>query len=94
MCNLQDVPVCLMSHTPWMNYGSVLAIVWWGAGYKELIYSATNLALAEEVCQGNVKRSRIETFFSDQRSQGFNLHKSHISNPMRLARLMLTDRLT
>ncbi len=32
---------------------------------------------------------RIETFFSDQKSRGFQLHKSHISDPMRLARLLI-----
>ena len=35
------------------------------------------------------KRFRIETFFSDQKSRGFHLHKSHISDPDRLARLMM-----
>ena len=29
------------------------------------------------------------TFFSDQKSRGFNLHKSHIADPARLARLMI-----
>jgi hypothetical protein len=31
----------------------------------------------------------IETFFSDQKSRGFNLHKSHVSDPARLARLLI-----
>ena len=35
------------------------------------------------------KRFRIETFFSDQKSRGFHLHKSHISNPERLSRLLI-----
>ena len=35
------------------------------------------------------KRFRIETFFSDQKSRGFHLHKSHISDPQRLARLLI-----
>jgi hypothetical protein len=32
---------------------------------------------------------RIETFFSDQKSRGFQLDKSHISQPQRLARLLI-----
>ena len=35
------------------------------------------------------KRAHIETFFSDQKSRGFHLHKSHLSNPKRLARLLI-----
>ncbi len=33
--------------------------------------------------------SKFQTFFSDQKSRGFNLDKSHISDPIRLARLMI-----
>jgi hypothetical protein len=45
--------------------------------------------LVEEVCHWYQKRFKIETFFSDQKSRGFNLHKSHLSDPDRLAKLML-----
>ena len=31
----------------------------------------------------------IETFFSDQKSRGFHSHKSHISDPQRLSRLLI-----
>jgi hypothetical protein len=48
----------------------------------------TNMEL-EEACYWYAKRFRIETFFSDQQSRGFNLHKSHISDPKRLARPMI-----
>jgi len=71
------------------EYGPVLAIAWWERGYKEPIYLVTNLELAEEACYWYRRRYRIETFFSDQKSRGFNLHKSHISEPKRLARLMI-----
>jgi hypothetical protein len=30
-----------------------------------------------------------ETFFSDQKSRGFHLDKSHVSDPQRLARLLI-----
>lgn len=43
----------------------------------------------QEACRFYRKRMRIETFFSDQKSRGFHLHKSHISDPQRLARLMI-----
>ena len=35
------------------------------------------------------KRFGIETFFSDQKSCGFHLHKSHLSEPERLSRLLI-----
>jgi hypothetical protein len=31
----------------------------------------------------------IETFFADQKSRGFHVHKSHLSEPMRLSRLLM-----
>jgi len=49
----------------------------------------TNLDSADEACAWYRKRFRIETFFSDQKSRGFHLHKSHLSDPARIARLML-----
>jgi len=70
-------------------YGPVLAVAWWEAGCEEPLYLVTNMALADEACYWYAKRYRIETFFSDQKSRGFNLHKSHISDPARLARLMI-----
>jgi hypothetical protein len=44
---------------------------------------------AEEACRYDQKRFRIETFFSDQKSRGFHIHKSHISDPQRLSRLLI-----
>lgn len=35
------------------------------------------------------ERINFETLFSDQKSRGFYLHKSHISEPERLAQLMM-----
>ena len=70
-------------------YGPVLAVAWWDARYEAPIYLITNMELAEEACHWYAKRYRIETFFSDQKSRGFNLHKSHISDPVRLARLLI-----
>jgi hypothetical protein len=33
----------------------------------------------------------IETFFSDQKSRGFNIHKSHLTDPQRLSRLLIAS---
>ncbi len=70
-------------------YGPVLVILWWQTGYKEPVYLVTNLSVMEEACLWYRKRMRIETFFSDQKSRGFHLHKSRIRDPQRLARLMI-----
>jgi len=71
------------------RYGPLLAIAWWHKDYCEPLYLVSNFCLMEEACYYYAKRFHIETFFSDQKSRGFNLHKSHLSDPMRLARLML-----
>jgi hypothetical protein len=71
------------------DYGPVLAIARWETGYQDPIYLITNMYLAEEACYWYAKRYCIETFFSDQKSRGFNLDRSHISDPLRLARLMI-----
>jgi hypothetical protein len=70
-------------------YGPVMVIGWWKKGYKEPIFLVTNFELVEEACYWYAKRFQIETFFSDEKSRGFNLHKSHLSDPERVARLML-----
>jgi hypothetical protein len=65
------------------------AIGWWGADYKEPIFLITNLEEAYEACRYYRRRFRIETFFSDQKSRGFHIHKSHLSDPVRLSRLLI-----
>ena len=44
---------------------------------------------ADEACHVYTKRFRIETFFSDQKSRGFLVHKSHLSDPMRFTRVLM-----
>ena len=44
---------------------------------------------AAEACRLYSKRFRIETFFADQKSRGFFLHKSHISDSTRLSRVLI-----
>ena len=70
-------------------YGPVMVLSCWAKGYQEPLYRVSNMGAAEEACRSYHKRFRIETFFSDQKSRGFHLHKSHISDPQRLARLLI-----
>lgn len=70
-------------------YGPVQVVLCWAAQYADPLYLVTNLELGEEACYWYQQRMRIETFFSDQKSRGFHLHKSHISDPVRLARLLI-----
>ena len=71
------------------KYGPVQIIAWWGEEYKEPIYLVTNIELAEEACELYRKRCLIETFFSDEKSRGFNIQKTRIKNPKRLEKLLL-----
>jgi hypothetical protein len=71
------------------KYGPVLVVAWWRQDTKEPIYLVSNMELVEEACYWYGKRFRIETFFSDQKSRGFHLQKSHISDPERMARLLI-----
>lgn len=70
-------------------YGPVRLLCCWAKGYKDPLYLVTNMVSAEEACRLYLKRFRIETFFSDQKSRGFHLHKSHLSDPKRLSRLLI-----
>jgi hypothetical protein len=71
------------------TYGPIMVLCCWAKGYQEPLYLVSNLATAEEACRLYQKRFRIETFFSDQKSRGFHIHKSHISDPQRLSRLLI-----
>ena len=61
-------------------YGPILLLCCWANGYKEPLHLVTNMASADETCRYYAKRFRIETFFSDQKSRGFHLDKSHIAD--------------
>ena len=70
-------------------YGPVMVLSCWAKGYHEPLYLVSNMATAEEACRLYEKRCRIETFFSGQKSRGFHIHKSHISDVHRLSRLLI-----
>jgi hypothetical protein len=70
-------------------YGPVMVIAWWEAQYDAPIYLVSNLHSVQTACDWYRKRAHIETFFSDQKSRGFQLDKSHLSDPTRGMRLMV-----
>ncbi len=70
-------------------YGPVLLLCCWAKGYQEPLYLVSNMGDAEVACRYYQKRFRIETFFSDQKSRGFHIHQSHLSDPQRLSRLLI-----
>ena len=70
-------------------YGPVMVLSCWAKGYHEPLYLVSNMAQAEEACRWYEKCFRIETFFSDQKSRGFHIHKSHMSDVQRLSRLLI-----
>jgi hypothetical protein len=76
---------CQITHK---KYGPVTAVAWWGDDQKEPLFLVTNFLSASKACDYYAMRFTIETFFSDQKSRGFNIDKSHLSCPKRLTRLM------
>jgi hypothetical protein len=62
---------------------------WWASRYEEPIFMVSNLNNPYQACRYYRRRFRIETFFSDQKSRGFHIHKSHLADPSRLSRLLI-----
>lgn len=73
------------------QYGPVSILAIWEAAYAEPIYLVTNMVDLDAALAAYRKRAHIETFFSDQKSRGFHLHRSHLSDPQRLARLLIAS---
>jgi hypothetical protein len=71
------------------QYGPVQVIAYWDADEEASIYLVTNLTDAAQSVRHYLNRAHSETFFSDQKSRGFHLDKSHLSNPARVARLLI-----
>jgi hypothetical protein len=72
-----------------LHYGPVSTLAVWEEPYEEPIYLLTNMENLDEAVQLYKLRPHIETFFSDQKSRGFNIDKSHLSEPARLSRLLI-----
>lgn len=71
------------------RYAHVHLLVTWHEDYQEPLYLVSNLELAEQACLLYQQRSLIETFFSDQKTRGFHIHKSRLKDPKRISRLLL-----
>lgn len=72
-------------------YGPVTLMGIWEQGYDEPLYLVTNMADEQKAVAWYRKRAHIETFFRDHKSHGFHLHKSHLSDPKRLTRLLIAS---
>ncbi len=72
-------------------YGPVTALCCSAKGEKEPLYLVSNLPSSEGAITYYKKRFRIETFFSDQKSRGFNIQKSHLEDPQRMSRLLIAS---
>ena len=72
-------------------YGPVMLLCCWAKGHAEPWYLVSNMSAAEEAIAYYQKRFRIETFFSDQKSRGSHLQKSHLTDPQRLSRLLIAS---
>jgi len=70
-------------------FGPVSLAAWWKKPYKKPIYLVSNHHLADELSHFYSKRFKVETLFSDQKSRGFHIEKSHIADPSRVSRLLL-----
>ncbi|MBA3944356.1 MAG: transposase [Herpetosiphonaceae bacterium] len=51
----------------------------------------TNMLDLDAALAAYRKRAHIETFFSDQKSRGFQLNRSHLCDPQRLTRLLIAS---
>jgi hypothetical protein len=75
-------------------YGPVLVIAWWARRQAAPLSLVTNVELVAAARCWYRTRFRIETFFADQTGRGFHLHRSHLADPARRARLLLAAGLT
>jgi hypothetical protein len=91
--DLAPQPGEALAITPaWMTaarFGPIRLIAVWEARCPQPQYVITNLDDLDAAVAAYRKRAHIETFFSDQQSRGFQLQRSHLRAPARLARLLL-----
>src|SRR5579864_2960753 len=71
------------------DYGPVLIAIIWQRPWQHPLILVSNLDFWEEAYGFYQRRFRIETFFSDQKSRGFYLGHSHISQVEHLNRLLI-----
>ena len=80
-------PACMTAE----EYGPVSILALWEEAYKQPIYLLTSLNDLDQAVKLYKKPAHIETFFSDQKSRGFQMHTSHLSEPARLSRLLIAS---
>jgi len=71
------------------EYGPVNLLIWHSKKHKEALYLLSNMDFAQQISGYYKKRFTIETLFSDQKTKGFQLHRSKIGDPKRLANLLV-----
>ena len=71
------------------GFGPLQAVAWWEEPYKKPIYLISSMKEIDHICLAYGKRFKLETLFSDQKSRGFHIEKSHLSIPKRVSRLIL-----
>jgi hypothetical protein len=70
-------------------YGPLMVTAWRPDKKNEILYLISNRSTVFEVIQNYNKRQKIETFFSDLKTKGFHLQKSHLENISRPGNLMI-----
>jgi hypothetical protein len=70
-------------------FGPVTLTAWRPDGKNEIIFLVSNCRSSFEAIQNYKKRQKIETLFSDLKTNGFHLQKSHISDLSRLGNLII-----
>ena len=71
------------------QYGPVNATVWHNPKWDDPIYLLSNFELSYTTALYYKKRWSIETLFGDIKSRGFNIHKSKLTDPQRVAKLLI-----
>lgn len=86
-------PGAALAVTPaWMTaaqYGPISLLAVWEPPSEHPLYLVTNLSDLDAALAHYRYRAHIETFFSDQKSRGFQGHTSHLRDPARLSRLLM-----
>jgi hypothetical protein len=75
------------------RYGPVLVVGVWDDDQDAPIYLISSLTAADAALAHYRVRFRIECLFANHKSRGFHIHQSQLSDPARLARLLIATSL-
>jgi hypothetical protein len=75
------------------RYGPVLLMGVWDDDQDAPLYLISSLTDADAAVAQYRMRFRIECLFASHKSRGFQIHKSHLSEPERLGRLLIATSL-